>query len=94
VNDLFFLADIAGSNAISGVFEELNGSLTTLTQGSTFLVGATQFQISYTGDSGTNSFAGTGNDLALQVIPEPQTLVLIGSAFMLWTLRRRRSIKA
>lgn len=91
VDDLFFIATVTGSNAISGVFEELNGATTTLTQNSTFSFGGYSWQISYTGDVDTNTFSGAGNDLALQVIPEPTTALLgmLGLA-ALAALRRRR----
>jgi len=91
-NTLFFLVDNQGSSAISGIFEKLNGVVTDLSQGAMFTVSSQQFQISYTGNVGTNSFAGSGNDLVLQAVPEPATWALL--AFSLTTvmvLRRRRS---
>ncbi len=95
IDDLFFITTLTGSNAISGVFEELNGVATTLTQDSIFSFGGYSWQISYTGDLGSNAFSGAGNDLALQVIPEPSTalLGLLGLA-ALATLRRRRMVDA
>lgn len=93
VNALFFITTVTGSNAISGVFEELNGTTTTLIQDSIFSFGGHSWKISYTGDVGTNAFSGVGNDLALQVIPEPNTamLGLLGLA-ALATIRRRRLV--
>ncbi len=91
-NALFFLVDNQGISAISGVFEQLNGTTTTLTQGSRFTVSGQDFLISYTGTLGTNTFSGSGNDLVIQAVPEPATWALL--AFSLTTvlvLRRRRA---
>ncbi len=80
----FFLINNDGGDAIVG---NLNG----YAQGATFTVSSQQFQISYTGDSGTNSFSGSGNDLVIQAVPEPSTWAML--AFSLTTvmvLRRRR----
>jgi len=88
---LFFLVDNQGSSAISGIFEQLNGVTTDLSQGQTFTVGLQQFKISYTADLTGNTFLG-GNDLALQAVPEPSTWALL--AFTLTTamvLRRRKT---
>jgi fibronectin-binding autotransporter adhesin len=61
-SDLIFLVDNQGGSAISGVFEQLNGVTTDLSQGAIFSLGAQMFQISYEGNLATNSFTG-GNDL-------------------------------
>jgi len=76
VNALFFLLDNQGSSAITGIFEQLNGVTTDLSQGALFMVGGQQFRISYTGDVTTSSFTG-GNDLVVQAVPEPSTWVLL-----------------
>lgn len=93
VGDLFFLVDNQGNSAISGTFEQLNGSTMSLIQGAFFTVGGQAFQISYTGNAGSNTFTG-GNDLVLQAVPEPSTFILfgLGAAGFLYVLRRRRSV--
>jgi hypothetical protein len=82
VGDLLFLMQNDGAEAITGIF---NG----LADNSIFMMGGYQFQIGYAGnaEASTPSFIG-GNDLVLQVIPEPATLVLLLSGLGLW-LRRR-----
>ena len=88
---LFFLVDNQGSSAISGIFEQLSGVTTDLSQGALFMVGGQQFRISYTGDVTTSSFTG-GNDLVLQaVVPEPATwLLLTASLASVIVFRRAR----
>jgi autotransporter-associated beta strand protein len=89
-NALFFLVDNQSSNAISGIFEQLNGVTTDLSQNAVFNVSGQNFQISYTADVTGNTFTG-GNDLALQAIPEPSTwLLLAGSLTAIVVFRRRR----
>jgi autotransporter-associated beta strand protein len=90
-NDIFFLINNDGSDAISGFFTKLNNVTTPLTDGSQFTWNFQDWKISYTADYGTSSFTG-GNDLAIQVVPEPTTWALL--AFSLTTvmvLRRRRN---
>lgn len=88
---LFFLLDNQGGSAIAGIFEQLNGVTTDLSQGALFMVGGQQFRISYTGDVTTSSFTG-GNDLVLQaVVPEPATwLLLTASLASVIVFRRAR----
>jgi fibronectin-binding autotransporter adhesin len=92
--DLYFLVRNDGIDGITGEFSTLGGVSTTLTQGSQFTQGAYTFLISYTGnaEAGIPTFTG-GNDLALQVIPEPQTwaMLLSGAGVLtLWQRTRRR----
>lgn len=88
-NSLFFLVDNQGSSAISGIFEKLNGVTTDLSQDAQFTVGGQNFNISYTGDLGTNTFSGAGDDLVIQAVPEPSTaLLIILPAVFLCLLRR------
>ena len=90
VGTQFTIVDIAGSNAVAGIFEQLNGVTTDLSQGAIFTVGATQFQISYTAEGTT--FAGAGNNVMLQVVPEPGSVALLGLAgTVLMAFRRRRN---
>lgn len=90
VNALFFLVDNQGSSAITGIFEQLNGVTTDLSQGALFTVSGQQFRISYTGDVTTSSFTG-GNDLVVQAVPEPSTwLLLTASLASVIVFRRTR----
>jgi len=94
INNMFFLVDNQGSSAISGVFEQLNGVTTTLTQGSQFNVGGSFFEISYIGDLGTNSFTG-GNDLViLTVVPEPSTIAVLALLVVCLGLHRFRKTRS
>lgn len=91
VNQLFFLTDNQGSSGIAGVFEQLNGATTVLTQGAGFTYAGQAFQISYTGNFGSSVFDGAGNDLALKAVPEPGTVaMLMGAAGMFLLLKPRR----
>lgn len=91
---LFFLVDNQGNSAISGIFESLNGVLTDLSQGSFFTLGGQGFLISYEGSFIGNTFSG-GNDIVLQAIPEPSTLVLFGlGAWVVFTRFGRKSRKS
>lgn len=90
-NALFFLVDNGGGNAISGIFESLNGVTTDLSQGALFTVDGKGFNISYVGDLAGNTFTG-GNDLVIQAVPEPSAwLLLAGGLTLVATLRRRRT---
>ena len=80
--EIYFLILNDGGDAISG-------TLAGLAQGDTFVSGGYTWQVSYIGDSATGTFTG-GNDLALQVIPEPSVGLLLLSGLATLTLRRRR----
>jgi autotransporter-associated beta strand protein len=88
-NDLFFLINNDGADAISGVFTKLNTVTTTLTQGSQFTWNSQQWKISYTADYAGQTFTG-GNDLALQVVPEPSTWLLLGLGLTTMIVFRHR----
>jgi len=80
----FFLIKNDGSDAIVGL---LNG----YAQGAVFSLAGQSWEISYTGDSGTNSITG-GNDLVIQAVPEPATWALLAfSMTSVVVLRRRKS---
>jgi fibronectin-binding autotransporter adhesin len=84
--DVFFLIGNDGADSITGVFTKLNGAATTLNEGSQFSWNSQSWAITYTADMGTSSFTG-GNDLALMVVPEPSTwiLIVLGGIFcLLW----------
>jgi autotransporter-associated beta strand protein len=76
---MYFVVENDLSDAISGTF---NG----LANNAVFTVGGNDFQISYFGNSTTNSFTG-GNDVVLMAVPEPSAFLLgivslAGLAFM------------
>ncbi len=76
LGDVFTIISNAPNSAISGTFAGL-------TEGGSFNVGATQFQITYLGNG--------GNDVVLTVVPEPSTAALCGFGLvaMMIALRRR-----
>ena len=81
--DLFFLLNNDGIDPVTGLF--LQGANTTFD--------GTTFDISYTGDFGTNAFsAAGGNDVVLRVVPEPSTLALLFASGLLAGRRRRRVV--
>jgi autotransporter-associated beta strand protein len=89
-NDVFFVLSNDGVDAITGVFTKLNNVATTLNEGSQFTWNSQDWKITYQANFESSSFTG-GNDIALQVVPEPATWALL--AFSLTTvviLRRRR----
>lgn len=90
VGDQFTLVDVAGTNVLNtlGVFEQLNGVTTDLSQGAIFTLGGNQFQISYTAEGSV--FSGAGNNVMLQVVPEPQAALLVGCGLFAVLLRGRR----
>jgi len=79
---LFFILANDGTDAITGTFS--NASV----NGGTYTLGGQEFQISYAGNTATSSFTG-GNDVVLQAVPEPASL-LLGAVAILTLLRRRR----
>jgi hypothetical protein len=54
------------------------------------MIGGFLFEVSYAGDSSTNSFQG-GNDVVLRAVPEPGTgtLLMVGLAGVLMRRSRR-----
>lgn len=80
---LFFIIDNDGANPVASTFSGL-------ANGTTFNASGQNFQISYFGNSATNSFTG-GNDVVLKAVPEPASL-LFGSLGVLALLRRRRAV--
>ncbi|MCU0779029.1 MAG: hypothetical protein MUF86_15370, partial [Akkermansiaceae bacterium] len=83
LNTLFFILLNDSTDAINGTFS--NASV----NGNTYVFGGQDFQISYFGDYGTNSFTG-GNDVVLMAVPEPGA-ALLGGLGTLLLLRRRRA---
>jgi autotransporter-associated beta strand protein len=81
-SEIYFLILNDGVDAI-------NGTLFGIAQGETFDAGGYTWQVSYTGDSAGGTFTG-GNDLALQVVPEPGTWLLATGGLMALTVLRRR----
>jgi autotransporter-associated beta strand protein len=78
---LFFVLENDLSDAISGTF---NG----LADNAIVNVGGNEFQISYFGNSASNSFTG-GNDVVLMAVPEPSAAFLGILALGLSVARRR-----
>ncbi len=82
--DLFFIVINDGVDAVQGSFA----------QASTITIGAQLFNISYTGNftgnAATDTFTG-GNDIVLQVVPEPGTAALFLLGTLGLGLRRRRA---
>lgn len=81
-SDIYFLI-------LNDDVDAISGTLYGIAQGGTFSSGGYTWQVSYTGNSATNSFTG-GNDLALQVIPEPAAWMLVTGGLMAVTFMRRR----
>jgi autotransporter-associated beta strand protein len=82
-NDLFFIIINDGTDAVSGQFAE----------GNLVFLDFQAFNISYEGDSATNSISG-GNDVVLQLVPEPATGALGALGVILLAARRRRTAHA
>ena len=81
LGDIYYLINNDGTDAISGTF---NG----YAEGASFTFASQLFKVTYQADSATTSFT-TGNDMALQVIPETSAAAL-GGLGLLTLLRRRR----
>lgn len=67
----FTIVQVPGTAEASniGIFGSLNGVPTDLSQGATFMIGASQFRISYRADGSTfDAGAGNGNDIMLEVM--------------------------
>ncbi|HEX4084918.1 MAG TPA: autotransporter-associated beta strand repeat-containing protein [Chthoniobacteraceae bacterium] len=65
-----------------------------LGQDATFTAGGQMFEISYDADTTGQTFDGTGNDVALEAVPEPGAPVLLAGCLFLflgWNMRKRRS---
>ena len=77
-NDLFFIILNDGTDAVSGQFAE----------GNLAFLNFEAFAISYEGDSATNSVTG-GNDVVLQLVPEPTTGAIACVGALLLVARRR-----
>ncbi len=93
-NDVLYLILNDGSDAVTGIFQSLNGQAMNLSEGATFSFDSAIWSISYiaNGDGGL-----VGNDVALTlttVIPEPGTLplVLAGVGALLFLSQRRRRL--
>ena len=68
--DTFTIVQIQGTNSASniGIFTNLNGVATVLSQGATFILGGVSFQISYRAEGNVFDMgAGKGNDIMIKV---------------------------
>ncbi len=68
--------------------DEIVGTFAGLPDGTRLILGTKPAMISYFGDTGMQSFSG-GNDVVLQIIPEPASALLLGLAGLV-LLRRTR----
>ena len=82
LGDIYYLINNDGTDAISGAF---NG----YAEGASFSFASQLFKVTYQADAAATSFT-SGNDMALQVIPETSAAPL-GGLGMLALLRRRRT---
>jgi autotransporter-associated beta strand protein len=80
LSDVFFLIINDGTDAIEGQFA----------QGNSITIGSQNFSISYTANSDTGLLSG-GNDVALQLVPEPSSALLLVLGAGLLSRRRRQS---
>ncbi|MEO7318031.1 MAG: autotransporter-associated beta strand repeat-containing protein, partial [Chthoniobacteraceae bacterium] len=85
--DSFTLLDNDGTDAIGGTgLARFAFAGTPLEEGAIFAVGTQGFQISYAG--------GTGNDVTIRAVPEPNTSLLLLTAFTLLLRRNAHSRRA
>ena len=91
--DLFFLLINDGADTINGEFTHFNGVAMTLAEGTLIEWNSLQWMITYQADYDSMSFTG-GNDLAVQLIPEPGTWALLAASGAALAFIRRRSSTA
>jgi len=85
------LVDGTGSDHTTGVFSMLNGVATDLSQGARFFLNEIEFEISYRAEGGTFDMGeGLGNNIMIQVVPEPRFFALLPIAFLAYAWRTRR----
>ncbi len=95
VNQVFTLISNDGTDAITGIFNfvSVNGVAMTLNSDNSFTFSYNSSI--YTGRlfySGDGSSTTGGNDLVLQVVPEPAPIALLLSVLGIWLVIRRRRI--
>lgn len=85
IDDVFYIILNNGAGTTTGT---LGG----VAEGGSLVIGAQEFQISYTSDFGGAGFEvnGAGNDVALIAVPEPTAASLLAATVALLGLRRRR----
>ena len=94
---LFFILANNGSDPFTGAGTFSNATDTTGTTVYTFGPDAQQYLISYTGNhtgDGGGTFFGTGNDVVLMAVPEPNAAAVLGGLGVLALLRRKRAQRA
>jgi hypothetical protein len=77
------LIEQTGGSAVNGKFDTLNGSFSRVTW-----IGGSAYYLSYVFNAPTMT-SGGGNDIALVLIPEPATLVLLAIGGLIAAKRRR-----
>jgi len=83
----FFL--VIGASSVTGTFANQQAADGNSNGFNTITIGGAEFAISYTGNVGTNTFSGAGNDVVLMAIPEPNTwMMVLGGLGMFAMLRR------
>jgi fibronectin-binding autotransporter adhesin len=95
MNDVFYIVDNQiTSGGLTGTFGSgsINGTNATgsFAQGGVFSAAGYNFMISYNAIT-DSAFSSTGNDIALQVVPEPTSLSAIGLGLGAMLTRRRRN---